>query len=62
MALPDVLDGLVEELVGDVAHVALVVDVDESEAGVINGQLDDDPSATGLNSSANRTSRIIACR
>ena len=29
MALPDVLDGLVKELVGDVAHIAFVVDIDD---------------------------------
>jgi len=48
MALSDVLDSLIEELVGDVAHIALVVDVDKGESGVINGQLDDNPSAAAL--------------
>jgi len=40
MALSDVLDSLVEELVSDVAHIALVVDIDEGESGVVDGQLE----------------------
>ena len=56
LSKPDVLDGLVEERFGNIAHVALVVNIYESESGVVDGQLD------GLNSSAKRTSRIIACQ
>ena len=51
LSKPNVLDGLVEERVGNIAHVALVVNIYESESGVVDGQLDDDSSTAASASS-----------
>ena len=48
IAFSNIFYDLVEEFVRYVLHVGLVVDIDEGEAVLVDGKLDDDSPAASL--------------